>query len=89
MFIFFLRCFHGFPGNAPLKSCFDFLYKKNLFPFILLVCKKNVFNFDESKSFLINSVQIVLFVRNHIEMLLLNNQLFNKRDTINIFDATF
>ena len=34
--------------------------------------KKNIFNFDKSKSFLINSIPIVLLVRSHMEMLPLN-----------------
>ena len=47
-----------------------------------------MFNFDISKSFLINSIPIVLFVINHIKILPLNNHLFNKKDITKIFDIT-
>ena len=47
-----------------------------------------MFNFDKSKSFLINSIPIVLLVINHIEILPLNNHLFHNRDIIKEFDIT-
>ena len=47
-----------------------------------------MFNFNKSKSFLINSIPIVLLVKNHIEILPLNNHLFHNRDIIKDFDIT-
>ena len=59
-----------------------------LFLFILLVRQKNIFNFDKSKLFSINSIPSVSLVINHIEILSLNNHLLNDRDFINSFDIT-
>ena len=73
IFIFFVLCFHRFHVNSALKCCFDCLYhKKFLFLFTLVVRQK--------KTFLINSVPIVLLVINETEILPLNNHLFKKRD---------
>ena len=89
IFICFVLCFHRFHGNAPLKYCFEVLYQKyTYFPLHYLFVKKNIFNVDKSKSFLRNSIQIVLLVINHIEILPLNNHLFNERDIIKIFEMT-
>ena len=76
-------------GNAPLKHCFAFLYQKNsYFSLYYLFVKKNLFSFDKSKLFLINSIAFVLSVINHIDILPLNNHLFNNRDIIKTFDIT-
>ena len=88
-FILFVLCFLRFYGNAPLKYCFEFLYQENTyFSLYYLLVKKSIFNFDKSKLFLINSIPTVLFVINHIEILPLNNHLFNDRDIIKNFDIT-
>ena len=80
IFIFFVLCFLRFHGNVPLKDCFDFLDEKNsYFSLYYLFVKKNICNFDKSKSFLINSIPIMLLVINDIETLPLNNHCFNKR----------
>ena len=89
IFIFFVLCLLWFYGNTPLNYCFEFLYKKNTcFSLYYLFVKKNIFNSDKSKLFLINNIPIVLLVINHIEILLLNNHLFKNRDIIIIFDIT-
>ena len=90
LFIVLVLCFLRFHGNASLKYCFDFLYfLYHYFSlYYLFVEKKNIYNFDKSKSFLINSTSIVLLVINHIESLPLNNHLFDKRDIIKVFDIT-
>ena len=89
LLIFFVLCFLRFCGNAPLKHCFAFLYQKNsYFSLYYLFVKKNLFSFDKSKLFLINSIAIVLLVINHIDILPLNNHLFNNRDIIKTFDIT-
>ena len=91
IFIFFVLSFHRFYDNAPLKYCFDFLYNKKLIS-LYITCsskkKKKKNKFDKSKSFLIISIPIVLLVIDQIEMLPLNNHLFNKRDIINVFEIT-
>ena len=91
IFIFFVLCFLRFYGNATLKYCFEFFYIKKIFFSLYITCsskKKKKFNFDKSKSLLINSIPIVLLVINHIEILLLNNHFFNKRNIVKNFDIT-
>ena len=89
IFIFFVLCFFRFYGNAPLKHCFEFLYQENTyFSLYYLAVKKNIFNFDKSKLFWINSIPIVLLAINHIQILPLNNHLFNNIDIIKNFDKT-
>ena len=53
-----------------------------------LFVKKSVFNFDKIKLLLINSIPSALLVINHIEILPLNNHLFNNRDFLKNFDIT-
>ena len=44
---FFVLCFHGFHGNAPLKYFFDFLNKKNTYFSLYCLSKKHFQHFQK------------------------------------------
>ena len=71
-----------------LNIVLNFYIKKIPISLYITWSSKKVFSTWIKDFFLINNIEVVLLVINHIEILPLNNHLFNNRDIIKNFDIT-